>query len=70
MHRESIFVCTYTAGDGELVAHVCAWDDREAAELFAREMELESHAPAISIADIRVRPAQAVGHARAAASGL
>ena len=38
MRRESVYVCTYAGGDGDLVAHVRAWDDREAAELFAREL--------------------------------
>jgi hypothetical protein len=55
MHRESTYVCTYTAGEDEHVGHVRAWDDREAAELFAREMELESDVHAISVAEIRVR---------------
>ena len=40
MHRESVYVCTYHAEDGEHEAHVLAWDDREAAELCARELEL------------------------------
>ncbi len=57
MHRESIYICTYTAGNGEIVAHVRAWDDREAVELFAREMELEPNAPEIRLAEVRVRRA-------------
>ncbi len=55
MHRESIYVCTYTDGEDEHVGHVRAWDDREAAELFACEMEIESDIHAISVAEIRVR---------------
>jgi hypothetical protein len=42
MHRESVYVCTYSHPDGEHVAYVRAWDDGEAAELFAREIELDS----------------------------
>lgn len=57
MHRESVFVCTYTAGEKEHVAHVRAWDNREAAELFAREIELESGVLDVPLAEIRVRPA-------------
>lgn len=57
MHRESVYVCTYHASDGEHVAHVVAWDDREAAELCAREIELEPEAIDVPVADIRVRPA-------------
>lgn len=65
MRRESVYVCTYARGDGDLVAHVRAWDDREAAELFARELELELDAPRIPVADVRVRPARAGGAASA-----
>jgi hypothetical protein len=59
MHRESVYVCTYRAADGEHVTHVLAWDDREAAELCARELELELSPDAVEmrVSDIRVRPA-------------
>ncbi len=56
MHRESIYVCTYTSEDVERTAYVSAWDDREAAELLAREIELEGGGTAVSAAEIRVRP--------------
>jgi hypothetical protein len=59
MHRESVYVCTYRAADGEHVAHVCAWDDREAAELCASELQLDPDAGDVRITDIRVRPASA-----------
>lgn len=55
MHRESIFICTYGSGDDEQVAHVRAWDDEEAAELFAREIELESDCGRVGATEIRVR---------------
>jgi hypothetical protein len=55
MHRESVYVCTYRAADGEHVAHVRAWDESEAAELCA--IELEPDAGEVRISDIRVRPA-------------
>ncbi len=67
MHRESVYVCTYLAPDGEHVAHVVAWDDREAAELCARELELEPDAPEVRAADIRVRRAAHHGAGDAAA---
>jgi hypothetical protein len=54
MHRESVYLCTYSHSDGEHVAHVRAWDDAEAAELFAREIELESDGGEVPIAQIRV----------------
>ncbi len=57
MQRESVYVCTYRAPDGEHVAHVVAWDDREAAELCAREIALEPDAPEVRASDIRVRRA-------------
>lgn len=56
MSRESIYACTYTTGDGERVAYVAAWDDREAAELLARELELEADGAAVPAGQIRVRP--------------
>lgn len=61
MHRESVYVCTYTVGEDERVAHVRAWNRREAAELFAREIELDSELDSegreLRLAEIRVRPA-------------
>ncbi len=57
MRRESIYVCTYTTGEEEQVAYVAAWDDREAAELLARELELELEGAAVPVEEIRVRPA-------------
>ena len=59
MHRESVYVCTYHAADGEHVTLVLAWDDREAAELCARELELEPVAVEVRVSDISVRPASA-----------
>jgi hypothetical protein len=56
MRRESVFVCTYTNGDGERVAHVRAWDDREAADLFARELELDADGVPVELALVHVRP--------------
>ena len=56
MRRETIYVCTYTTGDEEQVSYVAAWDDREAAELLARELELESEGAAVPAGQIRVRP--------------
>jgi hypothetical protein len=54
MLRESIFACTYGSGRTELVGHVLAWDDREAAELFAREIELD--VGDVRASDVRVEP--------------
>ncbi len=56
MLRESVFVCTYGSGEVEHVGHVVAWDDREAAELFAREIELEPDATDVRVSEIRVVP--------------
>jgi hypothetical protein len=58
MHRESIYVCTCRIGEREHVARVRAWDRREAAEVFARELELESGGDdRVRVAEVRVRPA-------------
>ncbi len=54
--RESIFVCTCRAGEAERVGHVRAWDDREAAEVFARELALESDGGEVPVHEIRVHP--------------
>jgi hypothetical protein len=48
MHRESIFLCTYSAGPQRLVGRVRAWDEREAAQLFAAEIEAEHGGPVAS----------------------
>jgi hypothetical protein len=42
MHRESVYICTYTQGAERVVGHVRAWDVREAAQLFAVELEAEN----------------------------
>jgi hypothetical protein len=52
MLRESVFVCSYGSDEGEHVAHVLAWDDREAAELFASEIEPD--VGDVSASEIRV----------------
>jgi hypothetical protein len=57
MLRESVFVCTYGSGEAEHIGHVVAWDDREAAELFAREIELEPDVVDVRVSEIRVVPA-------------
>ena len=54
MQRETVYLCTYGSGEHERVGHVRAWDDGEAAELFARELELESEGGGVSVADVRV----------------
>jgi hypothetical protein len=41
MHRESVYVCTYAQGSERVVGRVRAWDGREAAQLFAVELEAE-----------------------------
>jgi hypothetical protein len=45
MHRESVFLCTYSAGPQRVVGRVRAWDEREAAQLFAAELEDEHGGP-------------------------
>ncbi|WP_041448088.1 hypothetical protein [Anaeromyxobacter sp. Fw109-5] len=60
MLRESVFLCRYGSGDTEHVAHVLAWDDREAAELFASEIEQD--VGDVRVSDIHVESVDA-GHA-------
>ena len=38
MSREAVFECTYASAEVVRVAHVRAWDVREAMELFADEL--------------------------------
>ena len=45
MHRESVYVCTYAQGSEKVVGRVRAWDGREAAQLFAVELEAEIGGP-------------------------
>ncbi len=53
MIRESVYVCTCRSGDVVRTAHVRAWDEREATDLFLRELRSEGVENAI---DVRVRP--------------
>jgi hypothetical protein len=54
MLRESVYFCSYDSGEGEHSAHVLAWDDREAAELFASE--IREDVGDVRPSDIRVEP--------------
>ena len=56
MHRESIYVCTYAQGDERVVGRVRAWDHREAAQLFAFELQSEGALP-VGPQDVTVRAA-------------
>jgi hypothetical protein len=53
MHRESIYLCTYSAGPRRFVGRVRAWDEREAAQLFAVELEEEHGERRIVSTEIR-----------------
>jgi hypothetical protein len=56
MHRESIFLCTYSAGPQRVVGRVRAWDEREAEQLFAAELEAE-HGGRVESAQVRATKA-------------
>ncbi len=58
MHRESIYVCTYTQGADRVVGRVRAWDRREAAQLFALELETEDGGLRVAADDVDVRAAE------------
>ena len=58
MHRESIYVCTYGQGADRIVGRVRAWDIREAAQLFAFELETEDGARRIGAREVTVRAAR------------
>ena len=55
MHRESIYVCTYSTGAERVVGRVRAWDGREAAQLFALELEAEHSDRRVVPRDVSVR---------------
>jgi hypothetical protein len=55
MHRESIYVCTYSTGAERVVGRVRAWDGREAAQLFALELESERSGRRVVPRDVSVR---------------
>jgi hypothetical protein len=63
MHRESVYVCTYAQGDARVVGRVRAWDHREAAQLFAFELQSEDALPA-GPNDVTVRAARGTPAAR------
>ncbi|HEX9241464.1 MAG TPA: hypothetical protein VF875_03375 [Anaeromyxobacter sp.] len=52
MHRESIYLCTYSAGAKRVIGRVRAWDEREAAQLFAVEMEGEHGARRVASGEV------------------
>jgi hypothetical protein len=55
MHRESIYVCTYAQGTDRIVGRVRAWDGREAAQLFAAELQAEDQSLHVMPRDVSVR---------------
>ncbi len=63
MHRESIFVCSHGQGARRVVGRVRAWDVREAAQLFAFELEFEDGTRRVGARDVTVR-ASPRAHAR------
>jgi hypothetical protein len=65
MHRESIYVCTYSSGAEKVVGRVRAWDGREAAQLFALELEAEQSDRRVVPRDVSVQAsARSVGARR------
>jgi hypothetical protein len=53
MHRESIYLCTYSDGAEKVVGRVRAWDVREAAQLFAVELEAENGGRHVASSEIQ-----------------
>jgi hypothetical protein len=41
VQRESFYRCVYSSPSVERVGHVCAWDAREAVQLFSTELRSE-----------------------------
>jgi hypothetical protein len=67
MHRESVYVCTYAQGPDRIVGRVRAWDGREAAQLFAAELEAEDRTLHVTPRDVSVRAsARVAAHRRRA----
>lgn len=54
MHRESIYVCSYAQGGDRIIGRVRAWDDREAAQLFAAELRAEDDTRHVVARDVTV----------------
>ena len=55
MHRESVYVCTYSSGAERVEGRVRAWDGRAAAQLFALELEAERSDRRVVPRDVSVR---------------
>jgi hypothetical protein len=72
MHRESIYLCTYTVGAEKVVGRVRAWDVREAAQLFAVELQTENGGHEVASNEIEATktppPGRLVRRRRAAGS--
>ncbi|HUL60013.1 MAG TPA: hypothetical protein VLU43_12085 [Anaeromyxobacteraceae bacterium] len=56
MIRESVYLCSCRSGSTMREAYVRAWDEREAADVFVRELKDDGVRGAV---DIRVRPLRA-----------
>ncbi len=54
MHRESIYVCSYAQGGDRIIGRVRAWDGREAAQLFAAELQAEDDTRHVVARDVTV----------------
>ncbi len=52
MVRESVYLCSCRSGETIRTAHVRAWDEQEAEDLFLRELRVDGVARAV---DVRVR---------------
>jgi hypothetical protein len=66
MHRESVYVCTYSSGAERVEGRVRAWDGREAAQLFALELEAERSDRRVVPRDVSVRASARTAGARRA----
>lgn len=65
MFRESVFVCSCRLNETVRVAHIRAWDEDEAAEIFLHELNEEG---IFDVSDLRVSAAP-IEHPIAAEQG-
>ena len=71
MPGESVYLCTYSQGNERVTGRVRAWDGRDAAQLFATELEAEGSGRRVAPEEVRAvktRPPGRPQPSRASAS--
>jgi hypothetical protein len=64
MQVESVYLCTYSQGNERVTGRVRAWDGRDAAQLFAAELEAEGSGRRVAPEEVRAVKTQPLDRPR------